>query len=395
MNAACLLSAALLSGYCCPFCEAPSLTLSEQLDGSDVVVLAEWLEADRGGDSATAFTRFEVQKAVKGPYEAGRVLKLEGYQSGTTGETVLLTGGGGELLQWDLPTPISEAGFDYLMAGPPKDAPTVERLRYYLKFLEHPDELVASDAYGEFANAPFSEIEKLSAEFPADKLHVWLADATTDPARLALYGLLLGLSGDADDAKLLHDTIFESNDAYRIGIDGIMSGYLLLTRERGLEELTARKLRSEVILGDDGQPVTDAAGEPIPVPFSEVFATMQAVRFMWTYGGDRIPKEKLRESLRVLLERPDVADVVIIDLTRWQDWAALDRIAGLYGAEGYEVPAIERSIVRYLMEAAKDEGSADDEPAAHVAEAKAHLAKIEAADPDLIRNAKRMMFLEF
>ena len=390
MTAAALISAALLG---CPFCEAPSLTLSEQLAASDVVVLATWLEADRGGDASPAYTRFEVKKAVKGPFEAGKKLKLAGYQTGKAGETLLLTAGGGDLPQWDLPTPISADGFDYLREAPAKDTPTEERLKFYLKYLEHPDDLVASDAYGEFANAPFEEIEKLAPALPREQLAGWLKDDDTDPARLALYGLLLGLSGEESDADLLRTKIFEGTDPFRIGIDGLMSGFLLLTGEAGLKELEANKLIPDHVPGPDGEPLKDEAGEPIAVPFSEVYAAMQAVRFMWTYGGDRIPKERLRESLRTLLDKPDLADVVIADLSRWQDWAAMDRIAGLYAAEGYDVPAIDRAIIRYLMEAAKDKPTAG-EPPPHVAEAEKHLAEIEAKDPAAVKNARRYLFLD-
>ena len=384
------LAAALLG---CPFCEAPSLTLSEQLAGSDVVVLATWLEAERGGDASPAYTRFEVKKAVKGPFEEGKKLKLAGYQTGKLGETVLLTAGGGELLQWDLPTLISADGFEYLREAPAKDAPIAERLAFYLNYLEHPDDLVASDAYGEFANAPFEDIAAISDKLPREKLAAWLRDESTDPARLALYGLLIGLSGDESDADLLRGKIFTGTDPFRIGIDGLMSGFLLLTGEEGLAELEAKKLSPKYAVGDDGEPQTDGDGQPVLLPFSERYAAMQAVRFMWTYGGDRIGKERLRESLRLLLAEPDVADMIVADLARWQDWAAMDRIVGLYGSEGYDVPAIDRAIIRYLMEAERDAPTTGDAPP-HVEKAKAALEEIEERDPKAVKNARRYLFLD-
>ena len=385
-----LLAAALLG---CPFCEAPSLTLSEQLAGSDVVVLATWLEADRGGDASPAYTRFEVKKAVKGPYEPGKKLKLAGYQTGREGETVLLTAGGGELLQWDLPTPISADGFEYLREAPPKDTPTPERLKFYLKYLEHPDDLVASDAYGEFANAPFEEIEKLSGDLPRDELAAWLTDEETDPARLALYGLLIGLCGDDAAADLLRGKIFGDADPFRIGVDGLMSGFLLLTGEEGLEELEARKLAPKYVVDAAGEPVIGEDGERELLPFSERYAAMQAVRFMWTYGGDRIGKNRLKQSLRILLGEPDVADMIVADLARWKDWDAMDRIVALYGSEGYDVPAIDRAIIRYLMEAERDKPTNGDAPP-HVAKAKEALAQIEEKDAKAVENARRYLFLD-
>ena len=400
MTACLSLAAALLS---CPYCEAPGLTLSEQLAGSDTVVLAEWLEADRGGDASPAFTRFRVRRTVKGPYEPGRVLKLAGYQSGKIGETVLLTAGGGEIPQWDLPVPITKDGFAYLQNAPAGDAPLKERIAFYLKHLEHPDDLVAGDAYGEFGGVPFEEVERLSDMLPREKLAAWVGSEDTDPARIAFYGMLLGLCGEKSDADLLRSKIFGGTDEYRIGIDGLMSGFLLLTREAGLEELEAAKLKSEYVLDEDGEPVLTPEGEKVKVPFSEIYAALQAVRFMWTYGGDRIPQERLKQSLRLLLDRPDMADVVITDLSRWQDWAAMDRVAALFDAEGYDVPAIDRAIVKYLLEAERDlpespgEAGADEEAPApeHVTKAREHLAKIAEADPQVVERAKRLLYLEF
>ena len=366
----------------CPFCEAPSLTLSEQLTGSDVVVLARWIDADRGGAGRPAFTRYLVEKSVKGPYKPGKKLKLAGYQTGKDTETVLLTAGGGQLLQWDLPTPISADGFDYLMGGPKPDAPTLERLRYYVRFLEHPDELVASDAYGEFANAPFEEIEKLAPDLPRQKIVGWLGDEDTDPARLALFGLLLGLCGTDEDAKLLEEKVFGSDDPYRMGVDGMLSGYLLLTRESGLEVLEAKKLkpRSEEALRNGAE----------KIPFSEVYAGMQAVRFMWTYGGDRIGKDRLRQSMRLLLDRPEIAEVVVADLARWNDWDAMDRVVKLFGKKEFDIPAVKRSIVRYLLEAKKSPEATD----AQKKRAVAALADLKKKDAKLVENVKRYLFLD-
>lgn len=401
MTAALLLSASLSAlAAACPFCEAPGLTLGDQLAESDVVVLAEWLEADRGGAAPDnpAFTRYLVKASLKGPYKPGKRLKLRGYESGEPGESLLLTAGGGELLEWDLPVPMSPAGFAYLQNGPAADAPAPERLRYYLKHLEHPDDLVASDAYGEFGNVPFEEVEAIRDELPRAELAKWVADPNTDPARLAFYGMLLGLCGEPSDAAVLRKKIYTGTDAFRIGVDGLMSGLLLLEGEPALKELEDRKLRPEFAIGPDGAPLKDEFGEPVPVPFSEVYAAMQAVRFMWTYGGDRIPADRLKQAMRLRLAHSDLAEVVIADLSRWQDWAAMDRIVGLYDKPEYALPGIKRAIIAYLLEAERDlpEDAADDAPPpAHVAAAKGHLAEIEQQDPDLVARARRLLYVDY
>ena len=387
----------------CPFCEAPTLTLAEQLDASDVVVLAEWVDAERGtvgrgdaaddADATPASTTYRVLKAVKGPYKDGRVLRLAGYQPGETRESYLLTGSGTDVLRWDLPTEITREGFDYLANSPDPQQPTAERLKYFVKYLQHPDELVSNDAYGEFANAPYEEIEKVRGLLPREKLHGWIADPDTNPARLGLYGLLLGLSGGEEDAKLMREKILDPDADFRIGIDGVMSGYLLLTGQEGLDLIQKTKLEDAPLTDADGEPVVDENGSARPVPFSETYAAMQAVRFMWTYGDGVIPKDRLRAAMRVLLDRPELADIVIADLSRWQDWSVMERLATLYEDDDFAVPAIKRSIVKYLITASRDV-PADGPKPPHAERAEELLAEIKDRDPKTVRDAKRFMFLD-
>lgn len=122
---------------------------------------------------------------------------------------------------------------------------------------------------------------------------------------------------------------------------------------------------------------------------------MQALRFMWTYEPDRIPKERLKESMRVLLDRPELADLVITDLARWKDWSLQDRLMDMYQDEKFSIPAIRRAIVRYLYYCSQDKG----EPAAdgtttrpdHAVKADELLRKLEEIDPKTVGDAKRYL----
>ena len=169
-----------------------------------------------------------------------------------------------------------------------------------MRFLEYPDAMVATDAYGEFAIAPYKDIVPIKDEFPREDIRKWLTDPETPKTRLGLYGLMLGLCGTNEDAQLLRDIIAQPTQDYRIGIDGIMAGYLILTGEQGLPLIEDNKLRN------------------VDAVFSETYAGMQALRFMWTYSPETIPADRLRASMRILLDRPDLADLVITDLARWE-----------------------------------------------------------------------------
>ena len=181
---------------------------------------------------------------------------------------------------------------------------------------------------------------------------------------------------------------------FRLGIDGIMGGYLLLTGERGLEVLEAKKLKDK------------------KAPFSETYAAMQALRFMWQYGGNRIEPDRMRQSMRILLERPELADLVIADLARMKDWSVQEKLMSLYDEEEYNIPSIKRAIVKFMLAAAKDTGvkkgdnpettgvsaSSDAIPAAeipaHVISAEKCLAELEQKDPKTVKEVKRFSMMK-
>jgi hypothetical protein len=167
-----------------------------------------------------------------------------------------------------------------------------------------------------------------------------------------------------------------------------MAGYMLIRGEEGLKVLEDAKMRTRV--------AQNAEGKEVALPFSETYAVMQALRFMWTYEPDRLPKERLKQSMQILLDRPELADLVITDLARWKDWSVQDRLMAMYDDEKFSIPAIRRAIVRYLYYCSQDKG----EPAAdgteavrpeHAVRADENLKLLEEKDPKTVGDAKRYL----
>ena len=386
----------------CPFCSAPSLTLSEQVDASDEVVLVKWVSARKASASSSSETKtnaeidipgranvkttpaktvFEVVEIIrsKSGLKAGKTIELPQYREANKGDWFVLLGTEtpvGKAVEWGTPLEVDEASFGYIKYAPDAKAPTQQRLKYYVKYLEFPDELVAGDAYAEFANAPYEDIAAVKDTFPKDRVRTWVSNSETNVTRLGLYGLMLGLCGEEADVKLMKDKITEETKDFRLGIDGVMSGFLLLTGQDGLKIIEDTKLKPGV-----------------DCPFSETYAAMQAVRFMWTYGDGVISKERLKESMRVLLDRPELADLVITDLARWKDWSVQDRLMKLYGSKGYEIPAVKRAIVRYMLVSAKGDDESEDVPS-HVEKGKQYLDDLRELDPAIVKQAERFLIVK-
>jgi hypothetical protein len=333
-----------------------------------------------------------VLKSTAEGFEPGAKVSLVRYRPGRKGDLFLLTGTMSRTLEWDPPMPVTETVYEYIAKAPAPKLAVVERLPYYLDYLEFPDQTIASDAYGEFANAPYEDIAALAGDFPRDRLRQWVSSDETTPTRLGLYGLMLGLCGDGSDAALMATKVFQPTTDFRLGIEGVMSGYLLIAGERGLDRLEQAKFVETQLRDADGKPLLDDEGQPQPVPFSETYAAMQALRFMWQYAEGVIPTARLQQSMRLLLDRPELADLVIADLARWKDWTLIDRLVAMYGAEGYDVGATKRAIIRYLVAATRDVAK-EGPTGAHVELAKAGLAELRKRDPATVAETERFLEL--
>ncbi len=382
----------------CPFCSAPSLTLTEQLEQADGAALVQWIAAIKPGESDAGTTEYEVVQTVKSKeagMKQGDRVTLSRYRKGSKGELFLLLGEMDKELDWGSPMEITETGYQYLIQAPSTELDTTKRLEYFLQFLEFPDPLISNDAYGEFANAPYEDITPLADQMPRDRLRKWVASDDTAASRLGLYGLLLGLCGKQDDVEIMKRKIVEPTQDFRLGIDGVMSGYLLLTGEKGLALLDRLKLESTVMIDEQGKPILDSDGKEQPVPFSETYAAMQALRFMWQYEAGRIEKERLRKSMRLLLSRSELADLVIADLARWQDWSVMERLMKLYDDEAYNVPSIKRSIIRYMLQSTKDKPEdATAELPAHVIAGRKNVEILRKKDPQTVKDTERFFFIQ-
>ncbi len=316
----------------CPFCTALTPTLSQRREAAQVVALAE-LESDVQGASRAAVALHQVF-AGDDFLDSRSDLQVALGLSARSGTLVLLFGSGDTLeeMTWQAEI-VNEASAAYFAGAPRRDLPVEQRLAYFVRYLEHPDALVATDAYLEFGHAPFDAVSAVESLFSMPRVRDWLVDAGVPPERKGFYGLVLGLALDPAQQLLntrhLQEQILAPEDDFRAGFDGILGGYLLLTGQEGLNLLEARYLANPA----------SAVGD--------VRHVQSALRFYHEYGRSIAP-ERLGKALVPLLHRPEFAESTIIDLARWGQWDALEQIVSLYDTTGHQDNATRRAIVGYL-----------------------------------------------
>lgn len=325
----------------CPFCAPSDPPFSQRLASCDVAITVKWLSLTIDKARATESTTFEVVTTFRmsnRQFKAGDIVTWEYGRDGKVGDSFLLIGKevDGEVI-WEQPIFLGgEYLYSYIRKVPPPETP--DRLSFFLKFLEFPDSEICNDAYAEFSRAQFSEVAALAPKLPRAKLRKWLE--STDPqiqVRLGLYGMMLGLGGDQTDAEFLERLIMKlpDPDKPRLGIDGMMAGYLLLTGERGLDKLLTAKF-------DDPQAEDD------------LVAMRNTLMFLWDYGQDRIPADALRAAMRRFLDRPRLATNVVENLARWKDWQSLDQLLAAYGTPPFDSTLSKQKVVAFAIVCEKD-----------------------------------------
>ncbi len=326
----------------------------------------------------TTFEIAEVLKDTGGQFTAGKTLRYPEETETEDGATFLLFSFQEDRkdAQWSHTVPITDAVLRYLKGVPGPDAPIADRLRYFVQFLEHDDSQLSTEAFLELQYSEFENLELLKPDLSRRKLRSWLTDSQTEPTRVSLYSLLLGLVGNADDASYLEARILTPSEDIGLEVRGIVAGYLMLTGEEGLDVIDRE------MLADPEEPINEAV------------SALQGLRFLWDHPQGNVSKDRLRSSMRLLLGRPELADLAISDLARWNDWSVADRLMELYNDEDFDIPSIKRAIVQYYFLATRlppdDERAPPRETAARCAE---HLAQIRKIDLETVRRAERFFFL--
>ena len=362
----------------CPYCPPTDATLSEKVSEADAVCLVKFLSSENGEELSMQTTSLEIVGLIKPtpPYKVGETIEIPIGVTAKAGDLFLLIGQRKEgLMDWALPVEMDDESLAYVQQAPSPEVPAkATRLLYFLNCLGNSNPIISNDAFGEFARAELEDVQRMIEQLPTDPNK----KNSRANVRRAFYGMLLGFCGNDDDAQFLEQKLLAPIDPRknRLGIEGIMAGYLLLNGEPGLKQIVAMKI--------DALPVDLADDDPRLVDLNAVRMTLS---FLWDYRRSQFSENGLRAAMRRFLDRPEFADMAVIDLARWKDWSVLDRLINEFGHAPWETRSAQEKIVAYALSCRKDvPASAGDQLPEQARKAQIFL---DSLDPNLVQSVKR------
>jgi len=345
----------------CPFCTATAQTFTEEIGTMDAVVVARLVQlppANQKAGDEIGKAKFEIVDVIKGDkaVKKGETIETLFFGDGKPGQNFLLMGIDPPNIMWSTPLALSDRGREYLnnIQKLPKDG--IERYLFFQNYLEDSDEMLARDAYDEFAKAPYDTIKQLKKYMNKEQIIANIKNHDVPASRRRLYLVMLGVCGDKSDVPMLEQFMRSQDRKDKSGLDALVACYLTLRGEEGLpvvEELFLANKKSD---------------------YADTYAAIMALRFHGTEGGV-IDKGRLTKSLHYMLERPELADLVIPDLAKWEDWSVIDQLMDLYRKADEKTSWVRVPVVNYLR-------------ACPLPQAKELISECEKIDPAAVKRAR-------
>ncbi len=358
-----LLPAALLTGsagsaLACIIClSAVSVTTAQKLDAADVVVLASPVHGGGG---------LQVTEVIKGKGVVGMPVEgLSGVagQLGTQGGETFLLARNGLSARW---TNLGKIGVRYSawlrqlvatndgrssgksVAWPlsstaqavPDSTNWPARIDLLLPQLESADPLVAKIAFEELARAPYDAMPSLKPVIEVEDVRGWINDPALAERRDA-YLLLLGITGDADDAAAIER---ELSDAWASNDAKNLAALIAADLELGGQERIARI--EKMYLTDPDRSV------------AEIEAALLALSVHGNARGALWRDRIVRAYRSFIHAHKPMAGFVVADLGAWKAWEAVPDLIDVLGSNAVKDPAGRFAIVVYLQESPLSEAHA-------------------------------------
>ena len=206
-----------------------------------------------------------------------------------------------------------------------------EYYRFFVPLLEHANPPIADSAYNKLAKAPYAVLQVVGDQVDPSQLWEWIEDPQIVKDRGSLYLTLLGVCGAKRESAQLKKLIEQRHQT--------KSSTLLAPMLTSLAEIdgedAVRFIEQAYILDRDRT-------------LGEIIAAVDALRLHGSADGT-IPRSRIMASYQLLLrERPALAELIIEDCQRWEEWGIAPTLMQFY-VSGKQ-PWNNKMIVDYLQD---------------------------------------------
>lgn len=269
----------------CPFCVKLGRTISDQ------VAEADWVGF---GTISKDGRSLVLETLVKSPPKAPDKGTIRFSRSiGAAGERKLVFAQFDSAESTLKPTrsQTATAATGSYLAGLESESLKSKRTAFLFRHLDSPEAAIRDDAYKALSKMGAADLAEQAAAFDVKKLRRWIQDPEQPPTRIGLFGLLLGMAGQPEDASFLAALASSRDLRAATARDGFLGGLALLDRERA-ESIALKQL------ADNKETLSDRQ------------AALNAIQFILDELPRRDP-QPLLEGLTVSLKNADLRDAVV------------------------------------------------------------------------------------
>ncbi len=366
-----LIFSGALSAAACPWCKPLKTTFSQDIKAADVAVLTEMVKRPQpptdvkkaaGIDLLESYrTKFRVTKVYRGEkhVKVGQQLDIVYTGDAPVGSICLIRGVNPPAFDWMPPQPISPRVQAYLEKIMTMKVDDPKWLNFFEDYLNDAEEDIRNDAFDEWARADYASMRAVGPDIDHDRLITWIKKPDVLPMYRNLYFSMLSVCGEDEDIPLLESYLTSGDRQQLTGLSSMIFCYLTLKGESGVPLVEDTFLRPGWMWDPE---------------YVHTYGAIMSIRMLGQDKKGPVSRPRLLAALRIMLERPDLADLVIPDLARWGDWSAMERLVALFKSADKKSSWVRVPIVNYLR-------------ACPMPEAKEHLAALSKIDPDAIRRA--------
>jgi hypothetical protein len=298
----------------CPFCTAISQTFRQEFADTDAIIFVESADGPLPEGSTPDERPYRVIEVFKGEHlmKVGDIVASRYYSQTKSGQRFLLQGFDGPPMLWTSPQPLNERTEAYIrtVLSLPKDDAKAQ-LTFFQKHLYDEEPILARDAYDEFALAPYTDLLKIKDQLDVDQLLARGMNRDLTPADRKLAFTLLGICDDKRTIEPMEEMLKKRDPNDRVVLDALGASYLVVKGTEGLALIESQYLNN------------------MELDWGSAYSLLAALRFHAT-ELKVIPREEVVQTMACYLNNYRLADLVVSELARFEDWSYIDRLMEMY-----------------------------------------------------------------